>query len=105
MLRQNPGGSGGSRLGVGRGSAFRIPRETIRPIVFAGTIIAGPGCLFVDNGFERYLIEGTFTHGSEVRVTGLLSGSRILPEQVEQVVVDAGSVLRNVLQFQDELKS
>ena len=100
-----PGRFGGIELGVGRGSAFRVPKETVRPIIFSGTIIAGPGCLFIDNGSERYLIEGTFTHGSEVRVTGLLSGSRIIPEQVEQVVLDAESVLRNVLQFQDELKS
>jgi replication factor A1 len=100
-----PGRFGGIELGVGRGSVFRVPGETVHPIIFSGTIIAGPGCFFIDNGSERYLIEGTFTHGSEVRVTGVLSGSRILPEQVEQVVLDAESVLRNVLQFQDELKS
>ena len=100
-----PGRFGGIELGVGRGSVFRVPKETVQPIIFSGTIIAGPGCLFIDNGSERYLIEGTFTHGSEVTVTGLLSGSRIIPEQVEQVVLDAESVLRNVLQFQDELKS
>jgi replication factor A1 len=100
-----PGRFGGIELGVGRGSVFLVPKETARPIIFSGTIIAGPGCLFIDNGSERYLIEGTFTHGSEVTVTGLLSGSRIIPEQVEQVVLDTESVLRNVLQFQDELKS
>jgi replication factor A1 len=100
-----PGRFGGIELGVGRGSVFRVPEETPRPIVFTGTIIAGPGCLFIDDGSERYLIDGTFTHGSEVRVTGLLSGSRIIPEQVEHVVLDSESVLRNVLQFQDELKS
>ena len=100
-----PGRFGGIELGVGRGSAFRVPRETVRPIIFSGTIIAGPGCLFIDNGSERYLIEGAFTHGSEVRVTGLLSGSRIIPEHAEPVVPDAESVLRNILQFQDKLKS
>jgi replication factor A1 len=103
--KAKPGRFGGIELGVGRGSVFRVPKEIVHPIIFSGTIIAGPGCLFIDNGSERYLIEGTFTHGSEVKVTGLLSGSRILPEQVEQVVLDAESVLRNVLQFQDELKS
>jgi hypothetical protein len=82
-----------------------VPKETVHPIIFSGTIIAGPGCLFIDNGSERYLIEGTFTHGSEVKITGLLSGSRILPEQVEKVVPDAESVLRNVRRFQEELKS
>jgi replication factor A1 len=100
-----PGRFGGIELGVGRGSAFRMPKEIVRPIIFSGTIIAGPGCLFIDNGSERYLIEGTFTHGSEVTVTGLLSGSRILPEQVEPVVLNAESVLRKVRQFQDTLKS
>jgi len=100
-----PGRFGGIELGVGRGSVLRVPGEAPGPITFSGTIIAGPGCLFIDNGSERYLIEGTFTHGSEVKVTGLLSGSRILPEQVEQVVLDTESVLQNVLQFQDELNS
>jgi hypothetical protein len=84
---------------------IRVPGEAPRPITFSGTIIAGPGCLFIDNGSERYLIEGTFTHGSEVTVTGLLSGSRILPQLVEEVALDSESVLQNVLQFQDELKS
>jgi replication factor A1 len=98
-----PGRYGGIELGVGRGGVFRVPKEIIRPIIFSGTIIAGPGCLFIDNGSERYLIEGTFTHGSEVTVTGLLSGSRIITEQVEPVVLDAESVLQNVRQFQDEL--
>lgn len=100
-----PGRFGGIELGVGRGSVFRVPTETVRPIHFTGTIIAGPGCLFIDNGSERYLIEGTFTHGSEVTVTGSLSGSRIIPNQAEPVVLDAESVLHTVRQFQDELKS
>ncbi len=98
-----PGRFGGIELGVGRGSAFRVLKETTRPVVFTGTIIAGPGCLFIDNGRERYLIEGTFAHGSEVTVTGVLSGSRILPEQVGKVVSDAGSVLSRVRRFMDEL--
>ena len=100
-----PGRFGGIELGVGRGSVFRVPKEIVRPVLFTGTIIAGPGCLFIDNGSERYLIEGTFMHGSEIRVTGLLSGSRILPEQVEPVVPDAESVLQRVRQFQDSLES
>jgi replication factor A1 len=100
-----PGRSGGIELGVGRGSVFRVPEETVRPVTFSGTIIAGPGCFFIDNGSERFLIDGTFTHGSEVRVTGLLSGSRILPETVEQVIPDVKSVLSDVLRFHDQLKS
>ena len=105
MPRQNPGGSGESNWVWEGGVCSGCQRRLVRPIIFSGTIIAGPGCLFIDNGSERYLIEGTFTHGSEVTVTGLLSGSRIIPEQVEQVVPDAESVLRDVRQFQDDLKS
>ena len=40
----------GIELGVGRGSVFRVPAEESQPVVFTGTIIAGPGCLFIDNG-------------------------------------------------------
>jgi replication factor A1 len=96
---------GGIELGVGRGSVFRVLREMIRPVEFTGTIIASPGSFFIDNGTERYLIEGTFVHGSEMRVRGILSGSRIIPEQVEPVVPDAGAVLRDLRKFREELKS
>jgi replication factor A1 len=98
-----PGRFGGIELGVGRGSAFRVPRKIDRPITFTGTILAGPGCFFIDNGLERYLIEGNFTHGSEVAVTGRLAGSRILPEQVEPVNISAEDVLEKVRQFKEAL--
>ncbi|MDD1685016.1 MAG: nucleic acid-binding protein [Methanoregula sp.] len=100
-----PGRYGGIELGVGRGSVFRMSEEVTRPITFSGTIIAGPGCLFIDNGLERYLIAGKFTHGDEVKVTGLLAGSRIIPEQSEPVVLDTESLLKNVQQFRDQLKT
>ncbi len=66
-----PGRFGGIELGVGRGSAFRVPEEKSRPIVFQGTIISTPGCTFIDNGIERYLIGGDLPHGIEMQVTGL----------------------------------
>jgi replication factor A1 len=100
-----PGRFGGIELGVGRGSVFRVPGEAARPIAFSGTIIAGPGCFFIDNGTERYIIEGSFVHGTEMEVRGVLSGSRIVPERAEPVVSDAGAVLRDVGQFREELKS
>ncbi|MDP3563887.1 MAG: nucleic acid-binding protein [Methanoregula sp.] len=67
-----PGRFGGIELGVGRGSAFRVPDERAQPIDFSGTIIHGPGCTFIDNGKDRYLIEGDFPHGSGILVSGLL---------------------------------
>ncbi len=76
-----PGRFGGIELGVGRGSSLRLPKEETHPIVFDGTIISGQGCTFIDNGTERYLIDGDFPHGIEMQVTGILSGSRIIPKE------------------------
>ena len=67
-----PGRFGGIELGVGRGSVFRVPHEETRAITFTGTIIPGNGCMFIDNGTERYLIEGEFPAGSEMKITGVL---------------------------------
>jgi replication factor A1 len=78
-----PGRFGGIELGVGRGSIFRVPHEETRAITFTGTIIPGNGCTFIDNGTERYLVEGEFPAGCDVKITGVLSGSRIIPERSE----------------------
>jgi replication factor A1 len=90
---------GGIELGVGRGSAFLVPRGEVVPIAFTGTVIAGPGCFFIDNGAERYLVEGSFDHASETRITGLLAGSRIVPEHAEPVVLDPAAVLDAIQKF------
>jgi replication factor A1 len=100
-----PGRFGGIELGVGRGSVFRVPAEESKPVVFAGTIIAGPGCLFIDNGEERYIIEGDFPHGSEMKVSGTLSGSRIIPGTAEPVVIRPEDVMAHLQRFRDGLKS
>jgi replication factor A1 len=71
---------GGIELGVGRGSVLRLPQEERRAISFTGTIIPGNGGTFIDDGNERYLIEGEYPAGAEIAVTGVLAGSRIIPE-------------------------
>ncbi|MFA6362987.1 nucleic acid-binding protein [Methanoregula sp.] len=78
-----PGRFGAIELGVGRGSIFRVPHEETRMISMTGTLIPGNGCMFIDDGTERYLIEGEFPAGSEMKITGVLSGSRIIPETME----------------------
>jgi len=98
-----PGRFGGIELGVGKGSAFRVPCEECAPLVFSGTIIAGPGCFFIDNGVERYLVEGSFAHGAEVRITGTRSGSRILPEHTEPVVLEPAALLEEIRKFRSGL--
>jgi replication factor A1 len=80
-----PGRFGSIELGVGRGSIFRVPHEEMLEITITGTIIPGNGCTFIDDGTERYLIEGEFPAGSDMRITGVLSGSRIIPKTVEPV--------------------
>jgi replication factor A1 len=99
-----PGRFGGIELGVGRGSAFRVPPKASRPILFCGTIIAGPGCTFIDNGHERYLIDGTFPHGSEMKVSGIMTGGRIIPEKAEPVELHADDVTAHLDRFLQELK-
>ena len=100
-----PGRFGGIELGVGRGSVFRVPAEESKPVVFTGTIIAGPGCLFIDNGEERYIIEGDFPHGFEMKVTGILSGSRIIPRSAEPIVITPEEVMGHLQRFRDGLES
>ncbi len=94
---------GGIELGVGRGSALRVPEREKRPISITGTIIAGNGCTFIDNGRERYLVEGTFTHGDEIALRGTVSGSRIHPEHAEPVVISRDTLLADIGRFRQSL--
>ncbi len=95
--RAKAGRFGGIELGVGRGSVFRLPRQDERrPLVVTGTIIEGAGCLFIDNGKERYLVEGDLPHGADVIITGVLTGSRIVPERVEPVLISPDDVLEKI---------
>jgi len=98
-----PGRFGDIELAVGRGSALVVPKEISRPIVFTGTIMPGPGGLFIDDGYERYLIEGTFEPGTEWQVAGNLSGSTILPDTAVPVEITAGSVTEHIRKVRDSL--
>jgi replication factor A1 len=95
---------GGIELGVGRGSSFQVPEEESNPIIFEGTIIAGQGCTFIDNGTERYLISGNFPHGVELQVTGILSGNRIIAESTRPVDLRPEILLMELREFIEELK-
>jgi replication factor A1 len=100
-----PGRFGGIELGVGRSSIFSVPVEESHPVTLTGTIIAGQGCTFIDNGNERYIVEGEFPHGYEMRVTGLLTGSKITPSSAEPVTISSGDVLERLRKFRKELGS
>jgi replication factor A1 len=98
-----PGRFGGIELSVGRGSSVHMPKEESHPIVFEGTIIAGQGCTFIDNGTQRYLIDGDFPHGVEMQVTGILSGNRIMAEYSRPVDLNAETLLVQIHRFIEEL--
>jgi replication factor A1 len=98
-----PGRFGGIELGAGRGSSFRVPEKETRPIVFEGTIISGQGCTFIDNGSERYIIDKDLPHGSEMKVTGILSGNRITTEDDQVVELRPEPILLQVREFIEEL--
>jgi len=97
-----PGRFGGIELGAGRGSSVCVPMKEVKPVIFEGTIIAGPGCTFIDNGTERYLIEGNLPHGAEMRVIGILSGSRIIPECIQPVELRPEILLEELRGFMKE---
>ena len=97
------GRSGGIELGIGRGSVLIVPQEEARPVTVTGTIIEGQGCRFIDDGRDRYLVDGDFVHGTEMQVTGALAGSRIRPERAEARSADAGELLGRIQAFRRTL--
>jgi replication factor A1 len=98
-----PSRSGEIELGAGKGSCLAVPNEKAHEIVFCGTIIAGNGCTFIDNGTDRYLVEGNFPHGSSVRITGMLSGNRIQVLQSEPVERTTDEVTSHITRFREQL--
>ncbi len=98
-----PGRYGGIELGVGWGSSFQVPEEESHPIIFEGTIISGQGCTFIDNGTERYLIDGNLPHGSELQVTGILAGNRITAEHIQPVDLKPETLLVQLRGLIEEL--
>jgi replication factor A1 len=98
-----PGRFGGIELGAGKGSILDMPDEESREIVFCGTIIAGNGCTFIDDGTDRYLLSGNFPPGSIVRVRGTLSGNRIQPVQSEPVECTPAEVMAHIGRFREQL--
>jgi replication factor A1 len=98
-----PGRYGGIELSVGRGSSICVPKEDSLPIIFEGTIIAGQGCTFIDNGRQRYLIDQDLPHGAEIQVTGVLSGNRIIVKNTQTVEIKAETLLVQIHGFIEEL--
>jgi len=99
-----PSRSGEIELGAGRGSCLVVPEVKVQEIVFYGTIIAGNGCTFIDDGTDRYLVEGTFPHGTRYRISGLRSGNRIQVAQADPVERTADELPSEIARFREQLK-
>ncbi|MDD3136649.1 MAG: nucleic acid-binding protein, partial [Methanoregula sp.] len=99
-----PSRSGEIELGAGRGSCLIVPEVKVQEIVFCGTIIAGSGCTFIDDGTDRYLVEGTFPHGTRYRISGLRSGNRIQVAQADPVERTADELTSEIARFREQLK-
>jgi len=99
-----PKRSGGFELGVGRGSAIRLPDAQSGDIVFEGTVIVHQKNTFIDNGHERYLLDGgDLPPWREIRVTGTVTGNRIKPHQWEPVLLSPDDILKKAKNLLDTL--
>ncbi|WAC04670.1 MAG: OB-fold nucleic acid binding domain-containing protein [Methanoregula sp.] len=102
--KAKPGRFHDIELGVGRGSAIRIPEMQSGEIVFEGTVIISNGNTFIDNGRVRYLVEGCdLPRWHEVRVNGMMSGNRIKPGNFEPLTVSPEEVRKKAKDLQDML--
>jgi replication factor A1 len=98
------GKSGTIELGAGRGSAVILPAVQSGPIIFEGTVIVSKGNIFIDNGQERYLLEGgDLPAWREVKVQGTLSGDRIKPDHWEMLPLSPDEIEKKAKKIQDSL--
>ena len=86
-----------------RDGVLRVPVTDALPVTFTGTIIEGPGCNFIDNGKERFIIDGDLPHGAEMTVRGILTGSRIRPDHAEPVSARGEDILTRIRVFKETL--
>lgn len=95
---------GGIELGAGRGSAIRLPDTHSGEIVFEGTVIIYQENTFIDNGHERYLLDGgDLPPWCEIRVAGIVTGNRIKPQHWEPVLLSSDEIHKKAKNLLDTL--
>ncbi|PKL59972.1 MAG: nucleic acid-binding protein [Methanomicrobiales archaeon HGW-Methanomicrobiales-4] len=98
------GRSGEIELSIGRGSFLSIvPDENGEHISIDGTILRTPEGLFIDNGMQAFLIEGTYPHGTDITITGIISGDRLFCESDEPSGLNSENVRTQVTDFLQSL--
>jgi replication factor A1 len=99
------GRSGGIELGAGRGSAIYLPHPPSSEITFEGTVISSRGSTFIDNGHERYLLEGdNLPPAGDLRVTGKISGSVIRADRWDTIILSADDIRKRAQNLKNILK-
>ena len=94
------GRTGNRELSAGRTSSISVDSyPDAQEIEFQGTIIAGAGGTWIDNGSTTYRIEGDFPAGREVRVRGILRGHTITPDSFGGVELLPGPLLERCRKF------
>lgn len=98
------GRSGEIELSVGRGSSlFIVPDESGGHISIDGTILRTPEGLRIDNGVQAFLIEGTYPHGADITIKGLVNGNRLFCESDEPSGLNPEDVRTRVTDYLQSL--
>ncbi|MFH0966829.1 MAG: OB-fold nucleic acid binding domain-containing protein [Methanobacteriota archaeon] len=94
------GRTGEIELSIGRGSSlYIVPDESGEHISIDGTVLRTPEGLLIDNGVQAFLIEGSYPHGTDITITGLVSGERLFCESDEQSRLDPEDIRTQVTDF------
>ncbi|PWR72167.1 OB-fold nucleic acid binding domain-containing protein [Methanospirillum lacunae] len=99
------GRTGETELSVGRGSCLIIVPEGGERISIDGTIIESPEGKVIDNGVQAFLIEGSYQHGTEIILHGIMSGKRLFIEGDEKTGISLEIVQTDLKQFLESLES
>jgi replication factor A1 len=94
------GRSGDIELSIGRGSClFIVPEESGERISIDGTILRTPNGLFIDDGVQAFLIEGTYSHGTDITINGIVSNNRLFRESDEPSSLNLGDARARIITF------
>lgn len=78
-VRVKRGKNGDLELHSGRGSVLRVIPVPLEEYTFEGTIVPGQAGAYIDNGLERYILEGECTPAAHLRVEGVRQGRHLIP--------------------------
>lgn len=91
--KSREGRFGDLELHVSGASFIRVMAgEEQAEVEMTGTVISTRDGMFIDNGEDRFLIDGNLAHGREFMIRGILSGQRLTLLHAEPVSQDTARV-------------